>query len=65
MINKINQEWFGLEDTKIFMALLEEKRVSALEAVVGNRANRDEQCGIVKGIALAKSLLESAKEDSE
>ena len=56
------KEWAELSATKDFLARLESLRIEKLEAIVVN-PNREEGCGIVKGIALVKSLIESAKEE--
>ena len=56
------KEWLELSDTKAFIAKLNELEIDKLRAIVVNN-NKEEACGIVKGIALVKSLLESAKKE--
>jgi hypothetical protein len=58
----IHEEWFESNSTKEFMEMVEQLRLDKLEAIVAN-PNRDESCGIVRGIALIKSLFESAKKE--
>lgn len=57
----INEEWFELNDTKEFLAQVEQLRLDKLESIMVN-PNKSEACGVVKGITLVKSLFESAKE---
>lgn len=56
------KEWLELSDTKAFLNKLNELEIDKLRAIVVN-SNKEEACGIVKGIALVKSLLESAKKE--
>lgn len=56
------KEWLDLSATKAFRAKLSELEMEKLQSIVVND-NKEEACGIVKGITLVKSLLESAKED--
>ena len=56
------KEWLDLNATKAFLYRLEQMRLGRLEAIIVN-PNREEACGIVKGITLVKSLIESAKEE--
>lgn len=55
-------EWLELGETKEFMRSLEALRLEKLEAIIVN-PNREEGCGIVKGISLVQSLMESAKKE--
>lgn len=55
------KEWLELITTREFLLELELLRINRLESIIVN-PNREEACGIVKGIALVKSLIESAKE---
>lgn len=56
------KEWLDHPATKAFKTKLDELRMESLESIVVN-VDKEEACGIVKGIALVISLLESAKED--
>lgn len=60
--SSLYKEWLELNATKAFLYRLEEIRREKLEAIIVN-PNREEACGIVKGIVLVKSLIESAKEE--
>ncbi len=56
------KEWLELQVTKSFRSKLDTMEIEKLKSIVVND-NKEEACGIVKGIALVKSLLESVKED--
>lgn len=56
------KEWLEQPATIAFRAKLDVLEIEKLRSMVVN-SNKEEACGIVKGITLVKSLLESAKED--
>jgi len=55
-------EWLDFATTKAFIAKLDQIEIEKLKSIVVND-NKEEACGIVKGIILVKSLIESAKEE--
>jgi hypothetical protein len=55
------QGWLDLTVTKKFLERLSVLEIERLRAIVVSD-NKDEAAGIVKGITLVKSLIESAKE---
>lgn len=59
---ELYKDWLELNVTKAFKAELDMLEIEKLRGIIVN-PNREEACGIVKGITLVKSLLESAKED--
>lgn len=56
----IYEEWLELATTREFLVALERLRLSKLESILVSE-HRNEACGVVKGITLVKSLIESAK----
>ena len=56
------KEWLDFATTKAFIAKLDQIEIENLKAIIVN-SNKEEACGIVKGITLVKSLIKSAKEE--
>ncbi len=59
---ELYKEWLELDATKAFRSKLSELENERLKSIVVS-SNKEEACGIVKGITLVISLLWSAKED--